>query len=60
MKKDARVITKGLRKYGPRLGLEGPMLWRNGRVVYWDYAEGSYYDPDTDLLIPLEEVEAQG
>ncbi len=59
VRKDGQNIVKGYRVYTPRLGLEGPLLWRNGRVVYWDWQEGSYYDPDTDLLIPLAEVESQ-
>jgi len=38
-------------RYTERPGLEGPMRARNGKVVYYDPREGSYYDPDTDMYI---------
>jgi hypothetical protein len=40
--------------YGPRKGLEGPFNF-NGRVLYYDPAEGQYYDPKTDFYVPYEE-----
>ena len=44
-----------LENYGPRKGLEGPFLMRNGRVVYYDPAEGAYYDPTTDFYLSAQE-----
>ena len=31
-------------EFGPRKGLEGPFRYPSGRVVYYDPAEGAYYD----------------
>ena len=45
-----------LEGYGPRKGLEGPFLMRNGRVVYYDPAEGAYYDPKTDFYLSMDEA----
>ena len=42
-------------KYQPRSGLEGPFRLRNGKVVYYDPQEGSYYDPDTDMYISYDD-----
>jgi len=44
-------------RYGNREqeGLEGPMRARNGKVVYYDKAEGLYYDPDRDMFISHDE-----
>lgn len=48
--------TEQLRKkYGPRRGLEGPFFYPNGRVVYYDPKEGSYWDPTTDFYLTYEE-----
>jgi len=33
----------------PIKGMEGPFLYPDGRVRYWDPREGSYYDRGTDL-----------
>lgn len=44
-----------LENYGPRKGLEGPFLMRNGRVVYYDPAEGAYYDPTNDFYLSAQE-----
>lgn len=38
-------------------GLEGPFMLRNGKVVYYDSKEGSYYDPDSDFYISYEDYE---
>lgn len=44
--------TQELRKkYGPRKGLEGPFFYPNGRVTYYDPAEGAYWDPTTDFYL---------
>ena len=42
-------------KYEPRDGLEGPIMTKSGKVVYYDPIEGSYYDPDTDIYLTYEE-----
>jgi len=42
-------------KYEPRDGLEGPIMTKAGKVVYYDPIEGSYYDPDTDIYLSYEE-----
>lgn len=52
---DAAPMSSRLDGYGPRKGLEGPFLMRNGRVVYYDPKEGSYYDPTTDIYLSAEE-----
>jgi len=41
-------------KYIARDGLEGPIMTKSGKVVYYDPKEGSYYDPDTDMYIDYE------
>lgn len=43
-------------KYIPRKGLEGPFFYANGRVLYYDPKEGSYYDPTTDWYVSVDEV----
>ena len=45
-----------LKGYGPRKGLEGPFVFANGRILYYDIKEGSYYDPKTDFYVDREEV----
>jgi hypothetical protein len=56
-----RIKSKGVvpgfdkEKYQARDGLEGPFRLRNGKVVYYDPQEGSYYDPDTDLYISYDD-----
>ena len=42
-------------KYQERPGLEGPIMTRSGKVVYYDNKEGSYYDPDTDMYISYDD-----
>ncbi len=42
-------------KYQERDGLEGPIMTKSGKVVYYDPKEGSYYDPDTDIYLSHEE-----
>lgn len=36
-------------------GLEGPFMMRNGKVLYYDPKEGSYYDRDTDMYVSYED-----
>ena len=45
-------------KYQPRDGLEGPIMTRSGKVVYYDNVEGKYYDPDTDMYLTYDEWKA--
>jgi hypothetical protein len=57
------IITEGYtvvrpidkEKYQARDGLEGPFQLRNGKVVYYDPREGSYYDPDSDMYISYDD-----
>lgn len=42
-------------RYGPRAGLEGPFNF-SGRVLYYDNAEGAYYDPRTDFYVEQSEM----
>ena len=39
-------------------GLEGPYQTDTGKVYYYDKKEGKYYDPDTDMFLSYEDVEA--
>ena len=43
-------------KYSPRKGLEGPFNF-SGRVLYYDNAEGQYYDPTTDFYVEQDEMD---
>ena len=43
-------------KYGTRKGLEGPFNF-SGRVLYYDNAEGAYYDPTTDFYVEQAEID---
>ena len=45
-------------KYVARDGLEGPIMTRSGKVVYYDKDEGKYYDPDTDMYLTYDEWKA--
>jgi glycerol-3-phosphate cytidylyltransferase-like family protein len=47
-------------KYQERDGLEGPIMTKSGKVVYYDPKEGSYYDPDTDIYLSYEEWKELG
>jgi len=42
-------------KYQKRDGLEGPIMTRSGKTVYYDNKEGMYYDPDTDMYISYDD-----
>ena len=42
-------------KYQKRDGLEGPIMTRSGKVVYYDPKKGDYYDPDTDMYIDYDD-----
>jgi hypothetical protein len=43
-------------KYGPRKGLEGPFLYANRQVLYYDPKEGKYWDPKSDFYMSDEEM----
>jgi len=43
-------------KYGPRKGLEGPFLYANGQVLYYDPKEGKYWDPKSDFYMSDSEM----
>jgi hypothetical protein len=48
--------TKELYKgYEPRKGLEGPFVYPNGQVLYYDSREGAYWDPSTDFYVSDED-----
>ena len=44
-------------KYQERDGLEGPIMTKSGKVVYYDPKEDLYYDPDTDMYIDATEYD---
>ena len=50
------IVFKHNKEFGPRKGLEGPFHYPNGRVLYYDAKEGSYYDPLTDFYVDTDEV----
>lgn len=39
-------------------GLEGPYVYKSGKVLYYDPQEGKYYDRDTDMYLSHEEFQA--
>ena len=41
-----------------RDGLEGPIMTRSGKVVYYDPKAGQHYDPDTDIYLTYDEFNA--
>lgn len=45
------------RGYGPRKGLEGPYVYGNGRVLYYDPKAGQYWDPATDFYVEQAEMD---
>ena len=47
-----------LKGYGPRKGLEGPFIFPNLQVVYYDPREGKYWDPKTDFYLEHDEAAA--
>ena len=42
--------------YEARKGLEGPFVFANGQVVYYDPQEGAYYDPRSDFYLSSEDA----
>jgi hypothetical protein len=54
-----RVIGKTediYRGYKPRPGLEGPFVYANGSILYYDPKEGQYWDPTTDFYVDNETI----
>jgi hypothetical protein len=43
--------------YGPRKGLEGPFVYPNGQILYYDAREGQYWDPQTDFYMSNEDMD---
>ena len=43
-------------KYSKRKGLEGPVTYANGRVLYFDPKEQQWWDPTTDFFLDEEEI----
>jgi len=43
-------------KYGKRKGLDGPVFYPCGRVLYFDPVEGKHWDPTTDFYIEEDEM----
>jgi hypothetical protein len=54
----AYIVWQHGKEYGARKGLEGPFHYPNGRVLYYDVKEGSYWDPLTDFYVEYDEVAA--
>lgn len=42
--------------YGPRKGLEGPFVFAEGRILYYDQEVGQYWDPKTDFYVGQDEM----
>jgi len=55
---DRHQMDEMREKYGPRKGLEGPFLFSNGQVLYYDPKQGQYYDPRSDFYMSNEDMEA--
>jgi hypothetical protein len=52
----AFAVFKHNKEFGPRKGLEGPFHYPNGRVLYYDFKAGEYWDPLTDFYVPHDEL----
>jgi hypothetical protein len=51
------IIGERDNRWQPRKGLEGPFLYADGRVLYYDVNEGQYWDPLTDFYIEQAEMD---
>jgi len=38
-------------------GLEGPFVYANGRILYYDAKAGQYWDPRTDFYVDQTEMD---
>lgn len=52
-----RIIRERDVRWQPRMGLEGPFFYANGRVLYYDPRAGQYWDPLTDFYVTNEEMD---
>ena len=43
--------------YVARKGLEGPFVYANGRILYYDAKAGQYWDPRTDFYVDQTEMD---
>lgn len=43
--------------YSARKGLEGPFVYANGRILYYDPKAGQYWDPRTDFFVEQTEMD---
>ena len=43
--------------YEARKGLEGPFVYPNGQILYYDPREGQYWDPQTDFFMSNEDMD---
>ena len=43
--------------YTARKGLEGPFVYANGRILYYDAKAGQYWDPRTDFYVDQTEMD---
>lgn len=51
-------LTEDLFKgYAARKGLEGPFVYANGRILYYDPKAGQYWDPRTDFFVDQTEMD---
>ena len=52
-----RILRERDARWQPRVGLEGPFFYANGRVLYYDPKGGQYWDPLTDFYVTNEEMD---
>ena len=43
--------------FAARKGLEGPFVYANGRILYYDPKAGQYWDPRTDFFVDQAEMD---
>ena len=46
------------KRYDDMPGMEGPMMTKSGKVVYYDPKMGAYYDRDSDMYLSYDEFQA--
>ena len=52
----AYTVFKHNQNYGACEGLEGPLHYPNGQVLYYDPRAGEYWDPTTDFYVDRDDV----
>jgi len=45
-------------RYDDMPGMEGPMMTKSGKVIYYDPKLGAYYDRDSDMYLSYDEFQA--